>query len=53
MEVMTMPERPEKEDFKENLIYKDLNTEYNIYKSWKKINKWQLMINNVLSFARN
>ena len=53
MEVMTMPERPEKEDFKENTIYKDLNTEYNIYRNWKKRNKWQLMINNVLSFGRN
>jgi hypothetical protein len=53
MGVMTMPEKPEKETCEENAIYKDLNTEYNTYRNWKKKNKWQLMISNVLSFARN
>lgn len=52
MEVMTMPERPEKE-LCDEAVYEDLNTEYNIYRSWKKKNRWQLMLNNVLSFTRN
>ncbi|MDV6170364.1 hypothetical protein R1T16_18155 [Flavobacterium sp. DG1-102-2] len=53
MDVITMPELPETEVSLNGALYKDLKTQYNIFKSWKKKNKWQLMINNVLSFKRN
>ena len=52
MQIITMPERPEKE-LCDEAVYEDLNAEYNIYKNWKKKNRWQLMLNNVMSFARN
>ena len=52
MEVMTMPERPEKDAYAE-AVYLDLNTEYNTYKNWKKKNRWHRMLNSVMSFARN
>ncbi len=52
MEVMTMPERPEKVEHNE-AIFNDLNLEYNIYRDWRNKNKWHRMLNNVLSFVRN
>lgn len=52
MAVMTMPERPEKEVCGA-AMYDDLNTEYNTYRNWKKKNRWQAILNNVMSFSRN
>jgi len=50
---ISLPDLPDKKDYQNHTVYKNVTNEYTLLRNWKKKNKWQLMIKNVLSFARN
>lgn len=53
MELLQEPEKPHYEDFMQEEAYRDAEAEYNMYSSWRKHNKWQLLFSKVLPVSIN
>ncbi len=53
MDLLHEPEKPFAEDFMHEKVYKDAEAEYNMYSTWRKKNRWQLLFSKVLPSSIN
>lgn len=53
MDLLHEPEKPYSEDFMQENVYNDAQAEYNMYNTWRKKNRWQLLFSKVLPSSIN